>query len=182
MDTPALTHELEILWQQIEALQRGVTAAVGEPQAALRNALAQLATALRTLRTTQEAQHQAHEVAEVQGEAQRRDLADVNTRLRAEITTSQQALIRAGRVLTAAFAARQRAEQVQASLTNQLQVNADQLAITEGQLEARTAELLLANQEIEAMHAELLAMNAELLAFNTALLAQVARETEAGTT
>jgi chromosome segregation ATPase len=181
MDIPALTQELEMIWQQIHGLHRQATETMGGQEARLVEALAQLATALGTLQTTQEARRQAYEAAGAQGAAQRRKLADANARLRAEVTTRTQALVRASQALTAAWAARRRAEEVRAALTEQVQVTADQLAITGEQLQTRTAELLMALQEIEALNAELLAMNAELLALNTELLGQLERGGETGT-
>jgi chromosome segregation ATPase len=181
MDIPALTQELERIWQQIHGLHRQATEAVGERDARLIEALAQLAAALDTLRTTQEARHRAYDAAGAQGAAQRRALADANARLRAEVTTQKQAVVRAGHLLMAAWAARPRAEEARAALTAQVQVTADQLAITGEQLQTRTAELLLAHQEIEALNAELLAMNAELLALNTELLGQMEGAGETGT-
>jgi chromosome segregation ATPase len=176
MDIPAFTHALERLWQQIEALHRQAREAAAGQDTPFIHAVTQLGTALQMLRTTQEARHHAHEAAEAQGEAQRRDLTDANTQLQAELTTRKQALVSAGRTLIAAWAAHQRAEGIHASLTQQLQVHADQLAIVREQLATRTEELLAAPHEIKALHAELLATNAELLAFNTALLAQVSGE------
>ncbi len=180
MDIPALTRELDTLWQAVEAVSRQVRAAAGGQDTPLLNALDQLATALRTLRTTQDTRQRAYEAAEAQGESQRRDLADLNARLRAEITARQQALVRAGRAFATAWDAGRRAEEAQASLARQLQVNADQLAVTREQLHTLAAELLMAHEEIARLQAEILATNAELLAFNAELLSQVTWDPEAG--
>jgi chromosome segregation ATPase len=180
MDIPALMRELDTLWQAVEALSRQARAAAGGQDTPLLHALDQLAAALRTLRTTQDARQRAHEAAEAQGETQRRGLADLNARLRAEIAARQQALVRAGRAFATAWAARRRAEEAQASLARQLQANADQLAITREQLHTLAAELLRAHEEIESLHAEVLAANAELLAFNAEMMAQVTYGPEAG--
>jgi hypothetical protein len=71
MDIPAWTRELDTLWQAVKALSRQARAAAGGQDTLLLNALDQLATALRT---TQDARQRAHEAAETQGAAQRRDL------------------------------------------------------------------------------------------------------------